>query len=417
MDKLTTAVSKFAVEPENVYFNYELARLYENIGQTAAAISFYLRAAERTVENPLLVYECMLKIGLCFERQGKRGNSARGAYEQALCILPKRPEAYYLLARHYERVGDHVNGYRFATQGLELATDYEPKLRSSVEFPGKYVLTFQKAVSAWWWGKAAESRALFRELKGIADQLDPVHYEATQRNLSNLGSGPESQAFHTYNRSEYILLRYQFPGAEKIERNYSQVYQDLFILSMLDGKMGGTYLEIGSAAPEFGNNTKLLEEFKWRGVGIEWNKQLAESYAAVRKNPVMNADALKLDYNEVCKYVAVDGVIDYLQLDCEPSKATYDIMLRIPFDKYKFAVITYEHDDYVDMSGKYRQLSRDFLKSKGYELVVSDVSPDGISNFEDWWAHPELVSCHAMDQMKDASDTIKHARKYMLPRG
>ena len=413
MDKLASTVSKFALNPEDAFINFELARLYEDIGQTAAAISFFLRCAERT-ERKLLAYECMLKIGLCFERQGKRGNSVRGAYEHALCTLPKRPEAYYLLARHYERVGDHVNGYRFATQGLELATEYYPPLHSSVEFPGSYVLTFQKAVSAWWWGKAAESRALFRDLKKIADKLDPLHYEATQRNLSSLGSGPESQAFHTYFQYQHSKLRYKFPGSQNIERNYSQVYQDLFILSMLDGKTNGTYLEIGSAAPEFGNNTKLLEEFGWRGVGIEWNKQLAESYAAARKNPVMNADALKLDYNEVCKYVAVDGVIDYLQLDCEPSKATYDIMLRIPFDKYKFAVITYEHDDYVDMSGKYRQLSRNFLKSKGYVLVVSDVSPDGISNFEDWWVHPDLVDLGLVEIMKDDAETTTHARKYML---
>ena len=32
---------------------------------------------------------------------------------------------------------------------------------------------------------------------------------------------------------------------ENIERNWSQVYQDIFVLSLLDGKRNGTYLEIG----------------------------------------------------------------------------------------------------------------------------------------------------------------------------
>lgn len=411
---LKTALANFIQDCENPEYNYQLALCYESLGQTSAAIGWFLRAAERTTDNNL-AYECLLRVGLCFERQTRRNNTVRVFYMHAVCLLPKRPEAYFLLARFYEHVNDHPAGYLWADRGLSDADFNQKPLRGGVEYPGKYGLVFQKMVSSWWWGKHQECRDLLLKLKNeYRGVLDQNHINAVQNNLCRLGIGPESFAVRTYTAEDFPKLRFKFLGSPSIQRNYSQVYQDLFVLSMLDGKKTGTYLEIGTAGPEYGNNTKLLEDLGWRGIGIEWDAKLAASYAAARKNPVANEDALKTNYDEVLKLIAVDGVIDYLQLDCEPAKTTYDIMLRIPFNKCKFAVITYEHDDYVDMSGQYRQLSRDFLKSKGYELVVSDVSPDGISNFEDWWVHPELVDRRIIERMKDVSKGTKHASDYML---
>jgi FkbM family methyltransferase len=196
MDNLTRAIREYALDTENAEKNYTVATIYESIDQTAAAISFYLRTAELTKDD-LLAYECMLKIGLCFERQGKRGNSVRGAYKHALCILPRRPEAYFLLARYYERIGDHVSGYLFAEQGLKFAVlDCNPLMKYSdinckplrywVEYPGSYGLLFQKAVSSWWWGKPDECRALFLELWNKYPQLDANHKKAVENNLNQL---------------------------------------------------------------------------------------------------------------------------------------------------------------------------------------------------------------------------------------
>jgi hypothetical protein len=50
----------------------------------------------------------------------------------------------------------------------------------------------------------------------------------------------------------------------------------------------------------------------------------------------------------------------------------------------------------------------------GYELIVNDVSPDGISNFEDWWAHPDLVDPQIIQMMQDNSDKTKKAKDYIL---
>jgi hypothetical protein len=55
------------------------------------------------------------------------------------------------------------------------------------------------------------------------------------------------------------------------------------------------------------------------------------------------------------------------------------------------------------------------LQSLGYELVVSDVSPEGGSSFEDWYVHPELVDREIIEVMKDISPTIKQIDEYMFP--
>ena len=51
-------------DPYNDMNNFELAYSYEGIGQTASALSYYLRCAEFT-ENDDLAYECLLRMSLC----------------------------------------------------------------------------------------------------------------------------------------------------------------------------------------------------------------------------------------------------------------------------------------------------------------------------------------------------------------
>jgi len=100
-------------------------------------------------------------------------------------------------------------------------------------------------------------------------------------------------------------------------------------------------------------------------------------------------NALEYDYDNILRY---GNIIDYLQLDCDPPNITYDILLKIPFDKIKFGVITYEHDYYNDKTKSYRDKSREYLISKGYKLIVGNISPDRNNNpFEDWWIHPDLI--------------------------
>ena len=53
---------------------------------------------------------------------------------------------------------------------------------------------------------------------------------------------PDCSRYHSVNLSS---LKYQFPGIDMIENNYSQAFQDMFVLTMLNGKRNGTYVEIG----------------------------------------------------------------------------------------------------------------------------------------------------------------------------
>ena len=125
-------------------------------------------------------------------------------------------------------------------------------------------------------------------------------------------------------------------------------------------------------------------------------------------------DATEINYWRCIKTGGFDKNIDYLQLDCDPPSVTYDILTKIPFDEHKFTVITYEHDHYVDQTSSYRAKSRQYLESKGYKLVVSNIAPDDNSPFEDWWVHPDLVDLATIDKLSCIGDETKNAEAYML---
>ena len=136
----------------------------------------------------------------------------------------------------------------------------------------------------------------------------------------------------------------------------------MFILSILNGKRNGTYLEIGAQEPFFQNNSSILETvFDWSGVSVEIREDLCKMFEEQRKNPIVCKDATTIDYEKLLKKYYNTNEIDYLQVDCEPAKTTFEILTSIPFDKYKFSVITYAHDYYVDMTGTYRTKSRNYL--------------------------------------------------------
>jgi hypothetical protein len=405
---------EFSLDTENAEKNYNLAVWYENQKQYAPAHTYYLRAAERSTDD-LLSYKALIRSSFCYKAQGSRDGTEKIALENAMNLLPQRPEAYYLLSLLYERKEEWQNSYSYANLGLQCYNQEIEEI-DIPEYMGKYLLIFQKAVAAWWWGKGQESRELLHSLvNNYWDIMDENHKRAVEDNITRLGSGPESQAFVQYKKEDHSKLRYKFPGSLDIHKNFSQVYQDMFVLSMLNGKRNGTFLEIGGAEPFKGNNTALLEKnFDWKGVSIEYSEKFVKNYRDNRSANLIHDDALIIDYKKLLSENFEGNVVDYLQLDIEPARNTYECMLRIPFDEYKFAVITYEHDYYVDVTRSYREKSREFLESKGYVLVANDISPEGISNFEDWWVHPDLVSESIIKKMKSIKNGIHNVREYML---
>lgn len=159
-------IKKYIKNPENPENNYQLGRLYENIGQTASAVSYYLRTSERT-NIELLQYECLIRCSICFDKQGSRNFTVKGLLQNALSLLPNRPEAYYLLARFHEKESKdgHWNDcYTISSIGCTVSGYNIPPLRTDVDYPGSYGILFQKAVSAWWCGLCEESKDLFKIL-------------------------------------------------------------------------------------------------------------------------------------------------------------------------------------------------------------------------------------------------------------
>jgi lipoprotein NlpI len=97
---LQNLLHKFIQDPESPENNFYLGTYYDNLGQSASAVSYYLRTAERS-QSDLIKYQCILRAGLCFSTQGCRNTTVKGLFQHALAIQPKRPEGYFLMSRFY----------------------------------------------------------------------------------------------------------------------------------------------------------------------------------------------------------------------------------------------------------------------------------------------------------------------------
>ena len=177
----------------------------------------------------------------------------------------------------------------------------------------------------------------------------------------------------------------------EVSENYSQANQDLFVLKVLDFKRNGTYLEIGAYEPVSISNTYLLEKnYDWTGYSIELKQDLVDHFNRERKNICECADATLTDYRKILQENFTDTRLDYLSVDIEPASNTFAALASIPLSEYRFSVITYEHDSYMD-GQTYKQEAKELLESHGYTLVVEDVKNVG-NPFEDWYVDSTYVN-------------------------
>lgn len=194
-----------------------------------------------------------------------------------------------------------------------------------------------------------------------------------------------------YFKEDFEKLRYKFNESENIENNYSQAFQDMFVLSILDGKKNGTYVEIGGDHGVIISNTYLLEnQFKWTGVSFEIDQSKVDGYNSIRKNKCICADAIQFDYRKFFSENKYPKQIDYLQVDIEPAWQTLNALKALPLDEYRFSVITYETDLYKDGPDAGEE-AMDILLSHGYELVVRNVANQN-NPYEDWYVDPSVVN-------------------------
>jgi hypothetical protein len=417
------ALDLFILDPSVAQSNFRLAQYYEQEGQTAAAISFYLRCAEFTSDR-LESYESLLRMYLCFNKQTFRTWMCETLLFRAISLIPDRPEAYYLLCQFYENIKRWNQSYYHSRIGETMIFNDTVKLKTDIGYPGKLVFTFYRSVASWWLGLYNESLALSYELQ--SSKLPDSFMTSINNNVKTITevlslSGKYGTRIDfpyylmkenmKYNFSMHHRLKLKFPDSSKVVENFSQCFQDMFVLGVNKGKRNGKFLEIGCGLPIANNNTYLLEKyFDWEGISVDINKTVTDLFSKQRKSKVFNVDATTIDYNSLLD----KGDYDYLQIDCDPATISYKILLNIPFDTHKFAVITFEHDYHIDENKDIRQMSRDYLTSLGYVMIANDISFNKYTPFEDWWVHPDLVDETIINKMKCISDETNKADMYML---
>jgi len=407
---LDTKLKNYIFNTEDANANYELGLAYENIGQLASAVGFYLRSAERT-DDQTMQYQLLLRLSICFQVLGERIHTERTLIYKAIALQPKRPEAYFLASKLYERKQEWQESYTYACLGLNLDLNDQEQLNITSEYVGKISLLFQKGLAAYYVGHIDQCREIMFDISN--DENVPSEYRDIAKNNINQTVGYPANV-KPYKVEMKNKIRYEFNNLNLIETNYSQSFQDIFVLAALDGKINGSYLEIGCGEPYRNSNTALLEEvFKWQGVGFDTRQSDIDKFKQHRSNLVYCLDAKNINYIPFLKDSGFKKDIDYLQLDCEPADETLAVLKCIPFDHYRFAVITFEHDSHVSGNSVKNQ-SREFLKSKGYELLVSDVAFHKTYSYEDWWVHPELVSERIRDKLRDIRPGPKDAVDYLF---
>jgi hypothetical protein len=261
------------------------------------------------------------------------------------------------------------------------------------------------------------------------------------------------------------MLKFKDPRAPAISNSYSQISQDLFVVAMTRGLLGGSFLEIGASDPRIGNNTYLLEsQFNYRGISVEritpdyenffveWYQSIKlpewphniESFSAVpdwlkslisQTYPVDNyaryhdtkaeedrnklsevwlecrpnsnlitKDAFDLDYRKLPNFIT------YLQIDIDPPADNLQILKKI-CQHIRFAVITFEHDYYLNSPGSTLALteSRKLLSSQGYRMIA-----DKIDNFEDWWVDPNHIDSEIYEYYEMVNNSVKSSREVLF---
>lgn len=384
MTNLELAVHKYASDQMNPELNYSLGVEYFQVKQLAAAFTFFLRAAE-LAKDKKLSYEALLDASVCIQKQGRRDSTEETILLTAISEVPQAPHAYYLLSLLYERRRDYHKMYLYAVLGIRKTYCFKPINAEIINYLGQWMLRYQLAVAAWKIGRYEQSRQEFIDLleEGVVGKS---HQEALNANITSIGLPKEFTKYWDYKNK---IMRYPFRDSENIQWNYSQSYQDLFVLSVLGGRRQGIYLEIGSGHPFENSNTALLEnQFDWTGISIDINKSQVLKFQQERQNTCICADALKLNYKDFLNEHYQSKEVDYLQIDCDPAQNSFTVLQLIMEQDFVFKVITFEHDAYKDTD--FVERSRELLKSKGYKLAVAGLEWYPGRPYEDWWIHESV---------------------------
>lgn len=180
----------------------------------------------------------------------------------------------------------------------------------------------------------------------------------------------------------------------KIYKNSnSQIGQESFVLNCLKEKRNGFYVEIGAYHSKNDSNTYLLEkEYGWSGVAFEIQTKMCDEYNLNRSNLCLNVDATKFNYLQYFENNNFPKVIDYLQIDIDPAHQSLKALELLPLDKYRFSVVTFEHDLYVDRKNiVIKERAKKIFRQHGY-ILAKENAGNGNVVFEDWWIDKDIYN-------------------------
>lgn len=173
--------------------------------------------------------------------------------------------------------------------------------------------------------------------------------------------------------------------------------QEQFVLDLLKYKTNGYYVELGAFHSKQGSNTFYLEnDYGWNGVSFEIDPERHAEFVSNRKNPCILGDATHFNYISYFEENNFPEQIDYLQVDIDAGYTpegnavgnpylTLHGLISVPLNKYRYSIITFEHDAQIEYNNKgMREAQREILSSLGYKLVVRDWH-------EDWWVDPNAI--------------------------
>ena len=183
------------------------------------------------------------------------------------------------------------------------------------------------------------------------------------------------------------------PKSSTSQDYYSLSGQDLFVNYLIGNVSSKSYyVEIGAGWPIKINNTYLLEhKNKWLGISVDFDQKMVDSFNDIRKNECLYLDATRVNYTDLFAARKIPNTIDYLSLDIDPAHQTLCVLALMPFETYKFKILTFEHDSYRN-GYLIKIVSRLFLRNYGYFCAFKNVKATGFGKYEDWWIHPDYIS-------------------------
>lgn len=215
-----------------------------------------------------------------------------------------------------------------------------------------------------------------------------------------------------------FALRFNESFGDKLldlmRKSKSQIRQDLFVISELNFKSNGYFVEFGATDGVYLSNTFLLEkEFNFDGILSEPNPSQWKDLRVNRdakfedkcvwsksgdklmfvdsgdlstisdfSDSDMHAESRKtgkrfevetISLTDMLEKHGAPSIIDYLSIDTEGSE--YEILSAHNFDRFKFKIITVEHN-YTEQ----RDRIFDLLTAQGYTRKYPE-----LSRFDDWY--------------------------------